>query len=99
MESANFFPKYSRWWVESRHRQTNEKNLHLCVFRGPFPIEEDLNYYVPPDIAYVTDLKFSSQTTKQSSQEELIEIPLFKIIKEARDDLRKRREELLREHS
>lgn len=92
---SNRFSKYSRWWIGVKHRKTGEEQLRLCIFRGPVPIAEELDYYVPPDIAYITQMKWSSNSVKQITEEELIKIPLEEIIKEAREDTRKRREERL----
>ena len=51
--------KHSWWWITARHRETREKKTRIVKFTGPMPLKDELDFYCPPDVCYITEMKFS----------------------------------------
>lgn len=51
-------PENSVWYIKARHRQTKEVKSGFIKFTGPFPVEKELDFYCPPEVCIITEMRF-----------------------------------------
>lgn len=78
-------PKFSYWWITAIHRETREERLSLCKFHGPMPLKHELEYYCPPDICVITEMKFSWNSDEWTDSSEEGQQTLFEEMKDCRN--------------
>lgn len=71
---TDYMPEFSWWYVKAKHRVTKEVKSGFVKFTGPFPIEAELNFYCPPDVCIIQEMRFLwNDEWTDKSQEHLYE--------------------------
>lgn len=52
-------PKSSWWWITAQHRETKQEKKYICKFTGPMPLADEMDFYCPPDVCVITEMKFA----------------------------------------
>ena len=50
-------PLGSLWYVKARHRTNREVKGRTVRFKGPCPIKVELDYYCPPSVCVITEMR------------------------------------------
>lgn len=46
------------WFVAAVHRRTGERKSGFLHCEGPVPLKHELDYFCPPDICSIVELRF-----------------------------------------